>query len=157
MAEYFVVGKENIVRVASKSYKGPELFLKYTKYDYSLDIWSLGCVFASLILRKDPFFQGETNEDVLYKIVEVMGFPELKNYLEKYDITYDSDELERMRNLKCKRWNPFIQSKKSSRVTPESIDLLDSLLVMDHRCRITTRQALLHPFFCNLSFFSFDI
>lgn len=32
-------------------------------YDYSLDIWSLGCMFASMIFRKEPFFHGHDNYD----------------------------------------------------------------------------------------------
>jgi serine/threonine protein kinase len=31
------------VRVASRYYKGPELLVDYQLYDYSLDVWSLGC------------------------------------------------------------------------------------------------------------------
>ena len=27
-------------------------------YDYSLDMWSLGCMLASMIFRKEPFFHG---------------------------------------------------------------------------------------------------
>ncbi len=37
-------------------------------YDYSLDMWSLGCMFASMIFRKEPFFHGHDNYDqVLYQ------------------------------------------------------------------------------------------
>lgn len=32
-------------------------------YDYSLDMWSLGCMFASMIFRKEPFFHGHDNYD----------------------------------------------------------------------------------------------
>ncbi|KHN81057.1 Casein kinase II subunit alpha', partial [Toxocara canis] len=28
-------------------------------YDYSLDMWSVGCVFASLIFKREPFFCGQ--------------------------------------------------------------------------------------------------
>jgi len=32
-------------------------------YDYSLDLWSLGCMFASMIFKKEPFFHGHDNYD----------------------------------------------------------------------------------------------
>lgn len=32
-------------------------------YDYSLDMWSLGCMLASMIFRKEPFFHGHDNYD----------------------------------------------------------------------------------------------
>jgi casein kinase II subunit alpha len=42
-------------------------------YDYSLDIWSLGCMFAGMIFQKEPFFQGKDNYDQLVKIAKVLG------------------------------------------------------------------------------------
>lgn len=41
------------VRVASRYFKGPELLVDLQDYDYALDMWSLGCMFAgvSLLLR----------------------------------------------------------------------------------------------------------
>ena len=37
--------------------------LCWQMYDYSLDMWSLGCMFASMIFRKEPFFHGHDNYD----------------------------------------------------------------------------------------------
>jgi casein kinase II subunit alpha len=37
------------VRVASRYFKGPELLVDNLLYDYSLDIWSLGCMFAGMV------------------------------------------------------------------------------------------------------------
>jgi len=37
------------VRVASRYFKGPELLVDFQQYDYSLDLWSLGCMFASMV------------------------------------------------------------------------------------------------------------
>ena len=34
------------VRVASRYFKGPELLVDLQDYDYALDLWSLGCMFA---------------------------------------------------------------------------------------------------------------
>jgi casein kinase II subunit alpha len=42
LAEYYIPNKEYNVRVASRYYKGPELLVDDTLYNYSLDIWSLG-------------------------------------------------------------------------------------------------------------------
>lgn len=48
------------VRVASRYFKGPELLVDFQEYDYSLDMWSLGCMFASMIFRKEPFVRLDT-------------------------------------------------------------------------------------------------
>ncbi len=49
LAEFYHPGQEYNVRVASRYFKGPELLVDYQTYDYSLDIWSLGCMFAGMI------------------------------------------------------------------------------------------------------------
>jgi len=61
------------VRVASRYFKGPELLVDLQDYDYGLDMWSLGCMFAGMIFRKEPFFYGHDNYDQLVKIAKV-GF-----------------------------------------------------------------------------------
>ena len=49
LAEFYHPQQEYNVRVASRYFKGPELLVDYQPYDYSLDIWSLGCMFAGMI------------------------------------------------------------------------------------------------------------
>ena len=58
-------------------------------YDYSLDMWSLGCMLASMIFRKEPFFHGHDNYDQLVRIAKVLGTEELFEYLDKYQIELD--------------------------------------------------------------------
>ena len=41
--------QEYNVRVASRYFKGPELLVDLQDYDYSLDMWSLGCMFAGMV------------------------------------------------------------------------------------------------------------
>lgn len=56
LAEFYFPGKDYNTRVSSRYYKGPELLVDYQYYDYSLDIWGLGCLFAGLLFNRDPFF-----------------------------------------------------------------------------------------------------
>jgi casein kinase II subunit alpha len=73
LAEFYHPKMEYNARVASRCYKGPELLVDLLDYDYSLDLWSLGCMFAAMIFRVDPFFSGQDNYDQLVKITEVLG------------------------------------------------------------------------------------
>lgn len=73
LAEFYHPGREYNVRVASRYFKGPELLVEYLEYDYSLDMWSLGCMFAGMIFRREPFFHGADNYDQLVKIAKVLG------------------------------------------------------------------------------------
>lgn len=49
LAEFYHPGTSYNVRVASRYFKGPELLVDMQEYDYSLDMWSLGCMFASMV------------------------------------------------------------------------------------------------------------
>jgi casein kinase II subunit alpha len=79
LAEFYHPSKEYNVRVASRYFKGPELLVDLQDYDYSLDMWSLGCMFAGMIFRKEPFFYGHDNYDQLVKIAKVwvLGLSEI--------------------------------------------------------------------------------
>lgn len=50
LAEFYHMGQDYNVRVASRYFKGPELLVEYNYYDYSLDIWSTGAMFASMVV-----------------------------------------------------------------------------------------------------------
>jgi casein kinase II subunit alpha len=49
LAEFYHPKTEYNVRVASRYFKGPELLVDFQEYDYSLDLWSFGCMFASMV------------------------------------------------------------------------------------------------------------
>jgi serine/threonine protein kinase len=49
LAEFFHPGTDYHIRVGSRYYKGPELLVGYKRYDYSLDMWSVGCMLASMV------------------------------------------------------------------------------------------------------------
>jgi casein kinase II subunit alpha len=49
LAEFYHIGQDYNVRVASRYFKGPELLIDYNYYDYSLDVWSTGVMFASMV------------------------------------------------------------------------------------------------------------
>ena len=49
LAEFYHPETEYHIRVGSRYYKAPELLVDYKKYDYSLDLWSVGCMLASMV------------------------------------------------------------------------------------------------------------
>ena len=54
LAEFYHPKMEYNVRVASRPFKGPELLVDFMEYDYSLDMWSLGCMFAGMVCGVAP-------------------------------------------------------------------------------------------------------
>ncbi|KAL6867631.1 hypothetical protein ACP4OV_015655 [Aristida adscensionis] len=147
LADFYFPDKEYNVRVASRYFKGPELLVGFRSYDYSLDMWSLGCMFAGMIFRKEPFFHGSDNEDQLLKIAKVLGTDQLDDYLNKYRIVLDSQLEALIGRHNRKPWSKFVSAKNRHLVSPEAIDFLDKLLRYDHQHRLTAREAMAHPYF----------
>jgi len=147
LAEFYHPGQEYNVRVASRYFKGPELLVDYQMYDYSLDMWSLGCMLASMIFRKEPFFHGHDNYDQLVRIAKVLGTEELYEYLDKYQIELDPRFNDILGRHSRKRWERFVHSDNNHLVSPEALDFLDKLLRYDHQDRLTAREAMEHPYF----------
>ncbi|XP_002162509.1 casein kinase II subunit alpha [Hydra vulgaris] len=148
LAEFYHPSQEYNVRVASRYFKGPELLLDFQEYDYSLDLWSFGCMFASMLFRKEPFFHGHDNTDQLVRIVKVLGTEDLFDYIEKYKIELDLRIKDKLggRHSK-KRWERFVNNENHHLVSADAIDLLDKVLVYDHNKRLTAREAMDHPYF----------
>lgn len=140
-------GREYNVRVASRYFKGPELLVDFQEYDYSLDLWSFGCMFAGLIFRKEPFFHGHDNYDQLVKIAKVLGTDELFEYLEKYELELDPHFDGLLGRHTKKPWQRFVAPENQHLVSHEAIDLLDRLLRYDHQQRLTAQEAMAHPYF----------
>ncbi|KAI9187967.1 Casein kinase II subunit alpha [Blastocladiella emersonii ATCC 22665] len=147
LAEFYHPGTQYNVRVASRYFKGPELLVDLQDYDYSLDMWSLGCMFASMIFRKEPFFHGSDNYDQLVRIARVLGTDALDEYLNKYEIELDEHFDSILGRFPRKPWIKFITNENKHLVTPEAIDFLDRLLRYDHQERLTPTEAMLHPYF----------
>ncbi|XP_076949921.1 casein kinase II subunit alpha-like [Bidens hawaiensis] len=147
LAEFYHPGKEYNVRVASRYFKGPELLVDLQDYDYSLDLWSLGCMFAGMIFRKEPFFYGHDNYDQLVKIAKVLGTDELNTYLQRYRLELDPHLVALVGRHSRKPWSKFVNSDNQHLAVPEAIDFLDKLLRYDHQERPTAKEAMAHPYF----------
>lgn len=146
LAEYYHPGTEYNVRVASRYFKGPELLVDFRLYDYSLDMWSYGCMLASMVFKKDPFFHGKSNTDQLVQIVRVLGSDDLHSYLQKYNLTL-SEEYEDLGYYNRRPWKRVINENNQHLVSEEFLDFIDKLLRYDHQERLTAKEAMDHPYF----------
>ncbi|KAG9439689.1 hypothetical protein H6P81_019854 [Aristolochia fimbriata] len=76
LANFYNTGQRQPLtsRVVTLWYRPPELLLGSTDYGMSVDLWSVGCVFAELLHGK-PFLQGRTEIEQLHKIFKLCGSP----------------------------------------------------------------------------------
>ncbi|KAL4855478.1 Casein kinase II subunit alpha-1 [Chlorella vulgaris] len=146
LAEFYHPGREYNVRVASRYFKGPELLVDLQDYDYSLDMWSLGCMLSGMIFRKEPFFYGHDNYDQLVKICKVLGTDSFYAYLNKYGLELDPQLEALVGRHSRKPWTKFVNSDNQHLVSAEAIDFIDKLLRYDHQERLTAKEAMAHPY-----------
>eukprot|EP00007_Cunea_sp_BSH-02190019_P008715 CAMPEP_0174231680 /NCGR_PEP_ID=MMETSP0417-20130205/2153_1 /TAXON_ID=242541 /ORGANISM="Mayorella sp, Strain BSH-02190019" /LENGTH=347 /DNA_ID=CAMNT_0015309605 /DNA_START=140 /DNA_END=1183 /DNA_ORIENTATION=+ len=146
LAEFYHQDQLYNVRVASRYFKGPELLVNLQDYDYGLDMWSLGCMLAGIIFRKEPFFHGRDNYDQLVRIARVLGTEELYSYLDKYGIVLDPHLQQMVSTHKRRPWKRFVTPECAFLCTPEAIDFVDKLLQYDHQARLTAKEAMSHPY-----------
>ncbi|KAJ7287453.1 kinase-like domain-containing protein [Mycena rebaudengoi] len=147
LAEFYHAGVDYHIRVGSRFYKAPELLVGYKRYDYSLDLWSLGCMFASMIFRKEHFFRGSDNDDQLLKIMKTLGTERFDIYLKTYNIHFETEIDNLLVNYSRQSWTRFINAENRHIASTDAIDFLDKLLRYDHRERLTAKEAEAHPYF----------
>ncbi|CAF1463316.1 unnamed protein product, partial [Rotaria sordida] len=137
--------------VATRWWRAPEIFLNWERYDEKLDIWSVGCMMAELIVRR-PIFRGQNHIDQLHKIMDITGTPDTKT-IDEICAGEARSYISRMKPIPKQDFNQLFGYKYNATintpiagVSPEGVDLLDRLLSFDHRQRPTAEQALAHPF-----------
>ncbi|CAD8063182.1 unnamed protein product [Paramecium sonneborni] len=145
LSQFYDEGRQQSTKMGTRYYKAPELLMKYKQYDYSIDIWAVGCMLADFIFKTHPLLPGKDNEDQLKKIISMLGTNDLYEYLQKYDIKLDLDELPLVQNRID--FTRLINRKNQNLVSKEGIDLLEKIFIYDHKKRINASQALEHAFF----------
>ncbi|CAF3834972.1 unnamed protein product [Rotaria sp. Silwood1] len=137
--------------VETRWWRAPEVIICRKQYDEKLDIWSVGCIMAELILLR-PVFRGTNRLNQLDRIFDIIGTPDLailndictpdaSNYLSQLQPKSRQD----FNELFGYKYDPITQTPIFG-VSPEGLDLLDCLLTFDHRTRPTAEEALAHPF-----------
>lgn len=148
LAEFYHPTVPYNVRVASRYYKGPELLVDFQEYDYSLDLWSLGCMFAGMIFMRDTFFHGRDNDDQLFKIVRVLGNEEFTAYINKYSIKLDAKFKELVTtSIPRVPFESFKTEQNAHLAHPQAIAFLLKLLRYDHQERYTCQEAMADSYF----------
>ncbi|KMT09463.1 hypothetical protein BVRB_6g129350 [Beta vulgaris subsp. vulgaris] len=126
--------------VGTRVYQAPELLVCGGNYTASIDVWSVGCIFAEMLGRK-PIFPGRDSINQLKLILSILGTPHHNS---------DMDFIEDLRTIN------FIKTQHYSsgipfaalypRANPLALDLLQKMLVFNPNKRITISEALQHPY-----------
>ena len=63
--------------VVSLWYRSPDILLGNENYEISVDIWSIGCIFAEMV-NGCVFFQGYSEKEQVRKIFSILGTPNVE-------------------------------------------------------------------------------
>ena len=131
------------VKVVTLWYRAPELLMFIKNYTSTVDIWSLGCFFAELFLKK-TLFPGDNESRQMKFIFDMCGSPDLKVYPK--DMVMSQAIRERIKSENTPR--KLTAHLKSCHLEDDNlIDLLDQMLKMEPNMRISAEAALDHAFF----------
>ncbi|GAA5911275.1 cyclin-dependent serine/threonine-protein kinase CDC28 [Sporobolomyces salmoneus] len=123
-------------------YRSPEVLLGSRHYSTGVDMWSVGCIFAEMIMRQ-PLFPGDSEIDEIFRIFRLLGTPDEDVWpgvttLPDYKPTFPN-------------WHPKEIGAHVIGSTPESTELLVGMLAYDPAKRMSAKAALQSDYFLGAS------
>ena len=122
-------------------YRAPELLLGANRYSTSVDVWSIGCIFAEMASGM-PLFPGRSDIDQLFKIFQRRGTPTAEVWPQVLRLPHFNAEFPQWRERPI---TDFVPLQGLGGTTGS--DLLAKLLLYDPDRRIACKTALQHPYF----------
>lgn len=138
-AKKLIKGQKSLAYICSRYYRAPELIFGSTNYDSQIDVWSMGCVIAELVLGR-PLFPGDSPSDQLVEIIKILGTPT------KDDILSMNPQFQEQKfpAIKPTPWEKVFKNRK---IPEHFVDLISKLLVFNPNIRLTAAKALEHKYF----------
>ncbi|VDO01569.1 unnamed protein product [Rodentolepis nana] len=128
-------------------YEAPELLLENVKYDFSVDMWAFGCLFAALVLRDNLLFYEVTVTDKLLRIIDFLGIEGLKAYASRRQLSLPPYIEEFAKMHPRISFVSLVKPENAEYVNLWAIDLIERILTYDPVDRFTAEKALLHCYF----------
>eukprot|EP00271_Cylindrocystis_brebissonii_P001841 TRINITY_DN12144_c0_g1_i1.p1 TRINITY_DN12144_c0_g1~~TRINITY_DN12144_c0_g1_i1.p1 ORF type:complete len:333 (-),score=65.31 TRINITY_DN12144_c0_g1_i1:48-1046(-) len=121
-------------RVITLWYRPPELLMGATKYGPWVDVWSVGCIFAELLLGK-PILPGKNEIEQLNLIFNLCGSPD-------ESIWPGVSKLPFFNQFKPERLLKRRLKETYKNFDKHALELVEKMLVLDPSKRISAKDAL---------------
>jgi len=122
-------------------YRAPEILLGCKTYALPVDMWSVGTILAEMVTKR-PLFPGDSEVDEIFKIFRVLGTPNeeiwpgvttLQDWNEDFPV-----------------WPPLNVANFVAGFSDTGVDLIEQLLPLDPRKRLSAQEAIAHPYFADV-------
>ncbi|KAL8382929.1 hypothetical protein RB595_006617 [Gaeumannomyces hyphopodioides] len=132
--------RDMTANVITRWYRPPELLYGARNYSGAVDVWSVGCVFAELVLRK-PYLPGNSELEQLAMVCSELGSPTEDNWPGVSTLAMYTPPADPPHPVpdKARMMATF------GTAGADGVDLLMRTLTLDPRRRITARDMLRHP------------
>ncbi|PIO58916.1 kinase domain protein, partial [Teladorsagia circumcincta] len=125
--------------VATRWYRAPELLFSMIDYDTKVDMWSAGCIFAEMIMRRQ-IFPGKDGVSQVKMIVYYLGTPEERVMSQiTSDIVLGWIE-------SCGKKEPLPWSAILPKASAEALEVIDKLLQISPWNRSNAEEVLSLPY-----------
>lgn len=121
-------------------YRAPEILLGTKCYSTAVDMWSVGCILAEMVIGR-PVFCGESEIEQLLAIFRILGTPTAESWPAVQDLR-DWHEYP--------QWQPQVMANAIEGVSllgPQGVELFASMVQLDPAKRISSSDALKSPYF----------
>lgn len=71
-------------RAGTRGFRAPEVLFKSTNQSISIDIWSVGVIFLTLLTKQYPFFNSNDDLEALVELSFVFGYNEMRKIARFY-------------------------------------------------------------------------
>lgn len=121
--------------VVTRWYRSPEICMGTVDYDTWIDVWSMGCIFGELYMRR-PILAGNSDTDQLFKIFDMVGVPD-----ESWQDWKKCPGAEVLQGFHKTTADPSL-SRTFFTIPSLALDLLKGMLSLEPRARPTSSQIL---------------
>ncbi|XP_067005437.2 mitogen-activated protein kinase 15 isoform X2 [Anabrus simplex] len=125
--------------VATRWYRAPEILLASKRYTHGIDMWSLGCILAEMLLGK-PLFPGTSTVNQMERILATIYPPTS----DEITALFAGQAKWLLSCLPTRQRCPLSELLQGS--PPDAIDLLSHLLVFNPHKRMKAAEALQHTY-----------
>lgn len=150
ISDFYLPFRNFCTKIGTRNFKSPEQLVGIKGFDYSIDIWAIGIMFAEMLFHKFPFLTPEEDIITLENICKIFGTEKFKNFLDFFKIKEKYNFLEKIENEKpipLKTFNNRNTNDEMNIDFKDAINLLEKMLELNPINRINAKECLNHKYF----------